>query len=498
MSKKASQAIRQMPPAKRSFEYTKSSNKPPKKEGRYSHSRLRQYSLSIMDRWKQLTIKQKALIVATGVIVVAVAYRLIPLIIAGLGANSVRTSNTSTTTIYHNSTTTFSPNNTHPVCPVRPINQAKVSSAAAVATSSTPQQTTTKIKSTRVVLKDDLESVINKTRIAVKPSFRAFLASQVQGAKKVALVEGEIARVKKALPQTMSSALLHKILQDPTFSIELVAYNDAELTSGGTAKGANARYLPFANKILFGIDTDMSESEIRVVLANEMHHVAVRYTNYNRQLSPDASLPKRERSIEVLRPAVADEWKTNHTAVALHKKAQDVGFARVKQFEKLLKEFGRLQHGSSAAKSTKQELNKYLMALIDYEPQIYTEEMSIDAFKVLRRNFKKEGEKTVIPSTPPAYLVRVDDSPSGVVLRYTYAKSTNIHDKATAFIADMNKIQSFMQHPAYRKQPQPDQDLEASSFLQEVNFNTLKVFFHEWCQYFSDYHTLDLGQYCHP
>ncbi|CAN5304823.1 hypothetical protein BH10PSE19_BH10PSE19_10490 [soil metagenome] len=486
----------QSPPAKR------------KSHRRSSRQVCSQKFQSILEGWKKLTTQQKVLVVvmglvATGVAVV-VAYRLIPLIFEGVRTNPSEPPEFLTSM---KSNTSLSEKDSHPVCPIRPPKESGKSAPSASSTPPVLSPAQTKQPKQGKGKKDmpapvtappirkvDIAKTIARARIGINSAWREELAAGPSGRRWISLIEGEVSKIKTLLPQTIHPKLLLKILEDPTFSIELVAYNDANLTGGGKSVGAMARYLPISNKLLIGSDTDMSDKEKLSVLRNEMNHVAIRYTNYGKQSSPEKNLPAPHEAIKILRPAIKDGWKTDPVLAKQHGETLKAGFDRIKTFKNLLKQSKHFKHGSLADKRAKDELNKWLKVVKNYTPLIYAEEMPTSAYRELEKIFKKEHGKTIIPHpTAQGYFISKETAPGGVILRYSFLKSGEIKDRAAAFIMDVEKYerstgtQGGYSHYSDRE----DLDLELSSFIQEVDPNILEHFFPEWCSYFSDYHEVE-------
>ena len=336
-----------------------------------------------------------------------------------------------------------------------------------------------------LLLQEDIAKALALVQIDIKPALREELSVRPSGKEWLSQVENMVFKIRTVLPQTMQPTLLLKILKDPTFSVELVAYNDPGLTRGGKAMGANAHYLPISNKILIVIDADKSDREILTLLRNEMHHVAIRYTNFAKQSVAKKNLPEREKSIKILCPAIKDGWETNPMMAALHRKALKAGFDRIQTLKTLLLQSKKLKHGSLADEAAKAELNKWLSVVKNYIPVIYVIEMSIMEYN--------EFEKKLSGLAVQANFISKITTPDGVTLRYSYLKSEKAKDKAAAFIKDFeNHIESTNGYSSDLERE--DLELELSSFMQEFDPNILENFFPEWCSYFSSYHSIE--DYC--
>lgn len=507
MPKKAQRFVQQRPhPITTSELHHETMKKKPR--SRYVQRKCGRPAASLFTGWKKLTTEQKILAVVMGLIglgmTAVLAYQLIPVISEGIRNNPSEPPEFLNLAQFNSSQSALSQKSSLPVCPVRPAEQPANEMPSIASVPPVVKQPKTEKKNTpstvvdsSLLSRENIDKAIQHTRIHIKPSLRQETAAKPSGSEWISLMEEEITMIKKLLPETVHPELLLKVLNDPTFSIELVAYNDPHLTGGGESNGAMARYLPLSNKLLIGSDTDMTEKEKLSVLRNEMHHVAVRYTNYLKQSSPQKNLPTPRESIKVLRPMIKDGWKKDHKLAEEHREALTGGFNRITHFKNLLNQSKRFQHGSLTDKTAKNKLNEYLTAVKNYQPMTHVEVWPVSIYRELKKAFKEENGKWVIPIKElPRYLVGVRINRDEAIVRYNFLKSEDIKDKAKAFIHDAEAFKESMGPKGGYSHYSAAEDLglELSSFIQEIDPGILKSFFPEWCNYFSRYH--QVNDYC--
>lgn len=301
-----------------------------------------------------------------------------------------------------------------------------------------------------------LSEAIEKVKISVNSDWHRKITATPSSANLLIVLEKEIKQIRALLSEAIHPKLLLDILYDPDFSIKLIAKDD---------RGSQGYYSPIERTVYIRTHGRTSDEQILATLRNELHHAAVHLTNSRRQslsLSSDVSA-----SMQVVSPFLKDSspvetWEIDLISYHEHKAALDAGFERVKHFKDLLSQSSLLNSNAFMDKSAKKNLNKYLEAM---------------------KNFRLKS--------PIAYLSleRMNEE-----VLSDYSKSGNLSARAAAFIRQIEGYKVQIYKGAYRHLPLPEKELELSSYLQEIEPDILKVFFPEWCNYFSKYHQVE--DYC--
>lgn len=337
--------------------------------------------------------------------------------------------------------------------------------------------------------KQSLRSLIAQADIKLQPAFREELTRNNQ-ASVIRKYDKQADTIRSVLPQAINHKVLKGILKEENFGIELVPQNDIQLTHNGQ-EFPTAKYLPIRNRVLVVADTDMTELEIIKTLRNELHHASVRNTNFK---MPNNDQNKLQNGLVAIRPFLKTSWQTDDKLFSEHQFSTQSGFARVNRFKYLL----RAQNKSSSRftdEQSKSELNNYLKAITNYRPQIHHVEFPPHLEKVIKNKIKKlqSGKSYFETGNEILYIEAMHSYSNTLVIKYSHCKAATPRDLAEAFFKDVEGYQDFKDTP-YQKYTDYDKALELSSFIQEIEPTVLQTFFHEWCEYFSNYH--NVKNYC--
>lgn len=336
-----------------------------------------------------------------------------------------------------------------------------------------------------------LKERIRNTPIRLQPSFRAELESRGLG-KLNQKYDKQAHMLRKLLPEVINQNALQEVLKEPNFSIELVPQNDVTLTANGQAE-AEARFLAITNKILIVADTDMHEEQALRTLRNEFHHAVVRSTNFQKKLGAGELAITRKNSFLAITPFVTADWEIDHALEKDHQLALDKGFARLAEFEKMLK----MNERHLAFFENKSTLDNYIKVAALYNPTLHHLDLSLEEFEFFSKLFKElPGKKYSVEMNDGRiiYIQSIKAYADHVAINYNFLKSEAALDKAHALLVDLKDIIGGMADPVYDSYNQQDKALELSSFIQEIEPKVLEVFFPEWCEYFSRYHHVE--NYC--
>ncbi|HVV69766.1 MAG TPA: hypothetical protein VHE99_12180 [Gammaproteobacteria bacterium] len=301
-----------------------------------------------------------------------------------------------------------------------------------------------------------LSEAIEKTKISINPDWYRKIISTPSNSILLISLEREIRQIRTLLSEAIHPKLLLDILHDPDFSIKLIAEDE---------RGSQGYYSPIERTVYIRTHGRTSDEQLLATLRNELHHVAVHFTNLRRQ---GLFLPSKVlASMEIVRPffqdsSQAETWEGDLTAYNAHKEALDAGFERIKHFKDLLSQSSLLNPNTFIDKLAKENLNTYLDAMKNYRLK-----SSIECLSLERINEEVLND---------------------------YSKSGNLKERAAEFIRQIEGYKIQIYKGAYRHLPLSEKELELSSYLQEIEPDILKVFFPEWCDYFSKYHKVE--DYC--
>ncbi len=301
-----------------------------------------------------------------------------------------------------------------------------------------------------------ISEAIGKATISINQDWYREIISTPSSSLLLTSLEREIRQIRALLSEAIHPKLLLDILHDPDFSIKLIARDGS---------GTQGYYSPIERTVYIRTNGRTSDEQALDTLRNELHHVAVHFSNLRRQglFPPIKVLASMQIVSPFLRDASQmDTWQVDLESYNAHKAALDAGFERVKNFKNLLNQSSLLNPNTFADKLAKENLNKYLDAVKSYRLKNPIEYLSLE----------RMNEETLSD----------------------HSKSGNIKEKATAFIMQMERYKRQIYMGAYRYFPLSEKELELSSYLQEIDPNILQVFFPEWCDYFSQYHQVE--NYC--
>lgn len=324
--------------------------------------------------------------------------------------------------------------------------------------------------------------------IAADPHVRSL--SQIQRKTFLNSLEKQKKLIRKVLPDILPKELLTKVLSNPSFSILLV--------SPDSIPGVMARYDEVPNTIYIAWDLTPNEQELLFILKNEAHHLAIRYTNWNK-----LSVKKFPKDTSLMADAYlgADGKKDVRLAEELNTAIKN-GDKRIKEFFNL---YIKWEEQGSLSLTEQKILDGYVEIAAEHNPIIYKIKLTRSELADRIRTgsiLKVTGENQYIlpviknPMYPNDLFIKTIDSDiqeDVVVLRGTFAESQHLQDIIIAFFADTMGSRSRYQtgHYATLGKDKDYINSEIASDLEMLNTSVRDGFYPEVCQYFNSYHNLE-------
>lgn len=341
-----------------------------------------------------------------------------------------------------------------------------------------------------------LKTKVSKAKVICDPALKYHVEAMPSKSFKEKMyiaIDKQIEIIKSVLSDTIHPKILLKLIEDPTFSIQI---------SHRTIINSNGLYLPNENRILVALDFLQDKEFIKNNLKNELHSAGIYVTNVAKQKEKRKPLP--QDNLLLAGPYVNNKWEKDKALAKKLDAAISNSETRIRQFINLF--INKQKHSP--------EWEKYLKDIENYQPRV-RETRFPDAFsELLFSNLKPSDDANFLnvipqgilyPAEKPwpiqfdAYVIDIlDEKLSGeIMVRYKYAKNNTLEEKIKAFIAEYFEYEwRFSRETTYTKLAANRDaiNLEKSSDIEELSPNIPAIIYAEWCDYFSKY--LEVENYC--